>query len=152
MKIPVEIMLTSKRIDYRDGIPAGGELKYAEEVESFEGQLTIKKDGFELEYRNELSSFSYMDTYLVYKNGTLLYNRSGKNMSNSIVLVEGATCNCVYTAGNRQVGVNVNTKRLSTDMCALGGKLHLEYSVDFGGNMDENNTLCFSVCPMDSVS
>ncbi len=152
MKIPVEIMLTSNRIDYRDGLPVNGELKYAENVENFEGHLTIKKDGFELEYREEFNGFSYMDTHLVYKNGILLYNRKGKNMSNSIVLIEGATCNCVYTAGNRQVGINVNTKRLSTDMCALGGKLHLEYSVDLGGNREEDNTLCFSICPVDSVS
>jgi len=34
----------------------------------------------------------------------------------------------------------------------LGGKLSIDYTVDIMGSMAEKNTMCLSVCPIESVS
>ncbi len=151
MKIPVEIMVSNKRLDYRElsgvsDIPAP-----KESVDSYIGYLRLTSRGFVLEYVEENDGFDTLETSVIYKNGTVLLSRRGE-IDTNLVFIQGVSCDCVYYSGYRQFSLRVNTSKLGTDITALGGKLSIDYTVDIMGNTAEKNTLCLSVCPIESIS
>lgn len=151
MKIPVEILVTNKRLDYRDITTLSDAVDPKETVSGFSGFMEIEENGFSLEYTEELDGFNELETSVIYKNGTALISRRG-DVNTNLVFVPGASCDCVYYSGYRQFSLRVTTKNLSTDIGVLGGKLSIDYTVDIMGSMAEKNTMCLSVCPIESVS
>lgn len=151
MKIPVEIMVTNKRLDYRDISTLSDAVDPKETVDNFNGFMEINGQSFVIEYTEEYDGFNDMETSVMYENGVALISRRGE-INTNLVFVPDSPCECVYYSGYRQLSLRVTTKKLSTDIGALGGKLKIDYTVDIMGNMAEKNTICVSVCPIESVS
>lgn len=151
MRIPVEIMVTNKRLDYREMHALSDAVDPKETIDSFSGFMETNGKGFVIEYTEDYDGFNELDTSVIYENGMALISRRGE-INTNLVFVPKSSCDCVYYSGYRQLSLRVTTKELVTDISALGGKLKIDYTVDVMGNMAEQNTICLSVCPIESVS
>lgn len=151
MKVPVEILVTNKRLDYRDIVSLSDAVDPKETISGFSGYMETNANGFSLEYSEDIDGFNELETSIIYRNGVALISRRG-DINTNLVFVPHTSCDCVYYSGYRQLSLRVTTKNLTTDIGALGGKLSIDYTVDIMGSMAEKNTMCLSVCPIESVS
>lgn len=151
MKIPVEIMVSNKRLDYRELVGISDIPEPKESVDSYVGHLSLNNQGFSLSYLEANDGFGRIETNVIYKNGYVLLIRRG-DIDTNLVFIEGKSCDCACYAERRQFNLRVSTKELKSDISVLGGKLTIDYTVDIMGNVAEKNTLCVSLCPVDSVS
>jgi len=151
MKIPVEIMVSNKRLDYREMAGVSDVPEPKESVDSYVGYLKFNNHGFVLDYLEANDGFGRIETSVIYKNGSVLLSRRG-DIDTNLVFIEGKSCDCACYTERSQFSLRVTTKELSSNISTLGGKLTIDYTVDIMGNVAEKNTLCVSLCPVDSVS
>lgn len=151
MKIPVEIMVTRKKMDYRDIHSVSDVPEPKESMDSYNGYMVIKGKNIAIDYSEELEDGVKLDTSVMYEKGVALISRRG-DINTNLVFNPGKSCDCVCHNGYRHMNLRVNTKKLSSDIGLLGGKLKIDYTVEILGNLAEKNSICVSVCPADSVS
>lgn len=151
MKIPVEIMVSTSRLDYRDPTVIGDRGEPKESMDSYNGILDIKGKSYTLSYVEELDNGIVLDTSVMYKDGIALISRRSDINTNLVYNVE-KPCDCVYNSGNKQFNLRVRTTRIKSDICNMGGKLFIDYTVDIMGNVAEKVGICISVCPTESAS
>ena len=151
MKIPVEILVTNKRLDFRDISGISDAVDPKETLDSFSGFMEINDKGFVIEYTEDPDGESELETSVIYENGVALISRRGE-INTNLVFIPHNSCECIYYSGYRQLSLRVFTRKLDTDISALGGKFSVDYTVDIMGNMAEKNSMCVSVCPIESVS
>ena len=151
MKIPVEVMVSNKRFDYREVSSVGEIPTPKESSEYFVGDLKLNSEGFNLIYTEDNDGFDVVETSVIYKNGMVVL-RHGGDINSSLVFVKGKSCDCFYPSGGKQYSVCVTTHNISSDIGILGGRIIIDYTVDIMGNRAEKNTLCLSLCPLNRVS
>lgn len=151
MKLPVEIMVTNKKLNYRDMCVAGDIPEPRESTESYTGYMVVRGKKVHIDYDEVFDDGAIAKTSVMLENGTALISHRGE-INTNLVFRQGESCDCVCHNGYRHLNLRVNTKRLKSDLCPLGGKLKIDYTIEIMGNLAEKNSICVSVCPSDSAS
>lgn len=151
MKMPVEIMVTNKKLNYRDMCVAGDIPEAHENTESYNGFMEIKGEKLSLDYTESFDDGVTANTSVILQNGAALICHRGE-ISTNLVFLPGDSCDCICNNGYRIMNLRVNTKSLHSDIGPLGGKLNIDYTIEIMGNVAEKNSICVSVCPADSAS
>lgn len=151
MKLPVEIMVTNKRLDFRDLSGPGDCPEPIESTDSFTGYMVVTGKRVSIDYREDFDDGEMADTSVMLKDGVALISRRGE-INTNLVFEAGKSLECICDNGYRPVSLRVNTKRLTSDIGPLGGKLKIDYTIEIMGNLAEKNSICVSVCPADSAS
>lgn len=151
MRVPVEIFVTNKRLNYRDLSMVSDAPEAKESTNSFSGFMDVKGDNCLLDYEEVFDDGEVASTTVMVKNGSALISRRG-DINTNLVFMQGESCDCVCHNGYRNLNLRVNTKKIKSDLCRLGGKLSIDYTIEIMGNLAEKNSFCVSVCPSDSVS
>ncbi len=151
MKFPVEILVTNKRLDYKDLSYRGDIPEPRESTDSFTGYMEIKGKDIAINYTEDYEDGELLQTSVMLNNGIALISRRG-DIHTNLVFSQGKSCECICDNGYRQMSLRVNTQKMSSDIGKLGGKLKIDYTVEIMGNLAEKNSMCVSVCPTDSVS
>ncbi len=152
MRFPVEIMITNKKLSYRDMITPGDIPEPHESVESFEGYMNVKGKRLTIDYKEYFDDGEIADTSVMLEDDLALISRRSDEMITNLVFRQGAVYDCVCYNGYRNMNLRVSTRRMKSDMSAIGGKLNIDYTIEILGNLAETNSICVSVCPTDSVS
>ncbi len=151
MKLPVEIMVTNKRLDYRDMNITGDIPEPRESTDSYTGYMVVKGKRISIDYSEDYDDGERLDTSVMINDGVALISRRG-DINTNLVFRAGQSCDCICDNGYRQMSLRVNTKKMSSDIGPLGGKLKIDYTIEIMGNLAEKNSICVSVCPSDSAS
>lgn len=151
MKLPVEIMVTNKRLDYRDLNTSGDIPEPRESTDSFTGYMVVNGKRVSIDYTEDFDDGEHLDTSVMLKDGVALISKRG-DINTNLVFKAGQSCDCICYNGYRQMSLRVNTHKMSSDIGPLGGKLTIDYTVEIMGNLAEKNSICVSVCPTDAVS
>lgn len=151
MKMPVEIMVTNKKLNYRDMCVAGDVPEAHESCESYSGFMIINGEKLSLNYDEIFDDGVTASTSVMLQNGVVLISHRG-DINTNLVFLPGDSCDCVCHNGYRNMNLRVNTKSLNSDIGPLGGKLKIDYTIEIMGNLAEKNSMCVSVCPADSAS
>lgn len=151
MKVPVEIMVTNKKLNYRDMTVAGDMPEPGERTESFTGFMDIRGKKVHINYDEVYDDGEKASTSVMLENGMALISHRGE-INTNLVFRQGSSCDCVCYNGYRHLNLRVNTKNIKSDLCPLGGKLKIDYTIEIMGNLAEKNSICLSVCPADSAS
>lgn len=152
MKLPVEILITNKKLSYRDMITAGDIPEPHESVECFQGLMDVKHKRLTIDYKEYFDDGETADTSVILEDDLALISRRSDELITNLVFRQGAVYDCVCYNGYRNMSLRVNTKSMKSDIGPLGGKLKIDYSIEILGNLAETNSICVSVCPADSVS
>lgn len=151
MKLPVEIQITNKKLSYRDMSVPGDIPEPRESTGSYRGYMQVSGKRVSIDYSEDGGDGEKLDTSVIFKDGVALISRRGE-LNTNLVFSPGRSCDCMCDNGCRQMSLRVNTKRLSSDIGRLGGKLKIDYTVEIMGNLAEKNSICVSVCPSGSAS
>ncbi len=151
MKMPVEIMVTNKKLNYRDMCVAGDIPEAHESTESYNGFMVINGEKLSLDYDEVFDDGITASTSVMLQNGVALISHRGE-INTNLVFLPGDSCDCVCNNGYRTMNLRVNTESLKSNIGPLGGKLKIDYTIEIMGNVAEKNSICVSVCPSDSAS
>ena len=144
MKLPVEIMVTNKKLNYRDLYTAGDVPEAHESTESYNGFMSIKGEKLSLDYDEVYEGGLTASTSVVVQDGVVLISHRGE-INTNLVFLPGDSCDCVCHNGYRNMNLRVNTKSLNSNIGPLGGKLNIDYTIEIMGNLAEKNSMCVYV-------
>lgn len=152
MRLPVDITLHSKHILY-NGFPAKNEVPIPEEtMEKYNGTLSVTGDRIKLEFDSALLYNETKEkTVVMTERNTVLISRRG-NYELNMVFCKENTCECIYLDAYRQMNIRIHTDKLENSINRFGGKLNIDYTVEILGSVAEENSLSFSVTPIDCAS
>lgn len=151
MKLPVEIQITNKRLSYREiGMPCDVP-EPRESTDLYSGYMRVSGRNISIDYQENGGNGEKLDTSVIFKDGIALISRRGETRTN-LVFSPGKSCDCMCDNGTGHMSLRVSTKKLSSDIGRLGGKLKIDYTVEIMGSVAEKNSMCVSVCPSGSAS
>ena len=145
MKIPVDITIKKRCITEEARVRACDIAE--EEVYSYtlEGTMAITKDAVKLNYV-ENDGVSIEETIQKSQRRTVAVSRMGE-MLFTLVYEPCTPYSCFFDADGKNGIVRVVTKKLESDLSALGGALHVEYVSEIVGAGAERVDLTLSVAP-----
>lgn len=151
MKLPVEIKVTNKRLDFKDLSRCEDFPEPVESTDSYTGYMEVTRKKVSIAYSESFDDGEREDTNVLLKDGVALISRRGAVRTN-LVFEQGRTLDCICDNGYAPVSLRVNTKSMSSDIGPLGGKLKIDYTIEIMGSLAEKNSICVSVCPEGSAS
>lgn len=151
MKLPVEITVTNRKLNYRDMVAAGDIPEPRESAQKYRGYMVIKGKRLSIDYDELFEDGESASTSVMVEKGMALISRRG-DINTNLVFRKGESCDCVCHNGYRNMNLRVNTKSLDSNLGPLGGKLNIDYTIEIMGNVAEKNSICVSVFPSDSAS
>ncbi len=149
MILSVDINLRSKHTIYT-GFPAKNEIPFPEEtVESFRGLMCARGKKVKFEFASKMHAKNSAEkTVVIINKDDVLISRLGQFELNMVFRKEGI-CECVHLDPYRQMNIKINTTKLENTISAKGGTLQIDYSVEIFGSIAEENSLTFTVKPID---
>lgn len=151
MRLPVEITVTNKKLNYRDMCAADDTPEPRESARNYSGYMVVRGKKIRLNYFEFYDDGAFSNTSVMLENGFALISQRGE-VNTNLVFRQGESCDCVCQNDYGNLNLRVNTERLKSDICSLGGKLKIDYTIEIMGNLTEKNSICLSVCPAESVS
>lgn len=151
MKFPVEVTITNKRFDYRDLHSADDVPEPRIDTSHCTGYMQIKGKKIELHYIDILDEIGLFPKS-VFVNDDVVVMANLWGATGSFVLRTGQSCECIFDDGFFTLPLRISTGSLESDLCKLGGKLKVDYTVELMGRLAEKNTMCLSVYPIGGAS
>lgn len=151
MRYPVEITVTNKRTDYRDMRSTDDVPETREDTNKYHGYMEIKRKEIAIHYIEAFNRAFMLSTSVFQYGDVVVINHFG-SFNTSLVFRNGGSCDCAYDAGYFTMMLRVNTQRLESNLCKLGGKIEMEYTLEVMGNLAERNVMSLSVYPLESAS
>lgn len=151
MKTIVDIRIDNKKVVFRDfGVP--GDIPEPRETsESFLGNLDVTEDGIKIYYHEIYDNGETVESTIIIKDDIAMVSYKG-DCDINLVFKQGEACDCFWNDGYKSMSVRVKTKSLKSDLCSLGGRLEIDYSIEIMGNLVETNVFSVSVYPVSSIS
>lgn len=151
MKFPVEVTLTNKRLDYRDLRSTDDVPEPHTDTYRYSGYMEIKGKKIAIHYMDIFDEIGLFQKSVFVNDDVVVATHLG-NAAGSFVFRTGQSCDCVFDDGFFTLPLRISTKSMESDLCKLGGKLKVDYTVEFMGHIAEKNVMCLSVFPIDGAS
>ncbi len=151
MRLPVEITVTNKKLNYHDMRVVGDIPEPRETSANYYGYMEIDDKGVTVDYDEVFDDGEVESTSVILQDGVALISKQGEYRTN-LIFRPGNSCDCFWHNGYRHMNLRVNTQSLNSNLCSLGGKLEIDYTIEIMGDLAEKNSMCVSVCPADSAS
>lgn len=151
MKFPVEVTLTNKRLDYRDLRSTDDVPEPRTDTCRYGGYMEVKGKKIEIHYTDFFDERGLFQKS-VFVNGDVVVMSHLGDAVGSFVFRTGQSCDCIFDDGLFTVPLRISTGSLESDLCKLGGKLKVDYTVELMGRIAEKNIMCLSVFPINGAS
>lgn len=151
MKFPVQVTLTNKRIDYRDLRDNDDLPEPHTNTKRYSGYMQIKGKSIEIHYIDMFDEMGLFQKSIFVNDDVVVMTHLG-DAAGSFVFRTGQSCDCIFDGGFFTVPLRISTGSLESDLCKLGGKLRVDYTVELMGRITEKNIMCLSVFPIEGAS